>query len=135
VCWLDAALTVHAFVALVCSGFRRVLHEWGIDMVDDEYKKFWRALDKNRDNTLSFKEFCTVVSRGSAMPDATVRDGAVLPSRDVPVYPSAMAALSLQSRARSTRALVLCRSCCRRAWRLMPAASSASPSCWMLSVV
>ena len=58
------------------SGFRRALHDWGIDMNDVEWKLFWRQLDKNNDKTLSFKEFCTVVSRGSAMPDAKVRPAA-----------------------------------------------------------
>ncbi len=41
-------------------------------MTDREYKRFWGQLDKNGDRSLSFKEFCTVVSRGSAMPDAKV---------------------------------------------------------------
>jgi hypothetical protein len=54
------------------SAFRRALHQWGIDMSDHEYIKFWRKLDKNKDNTMSFGEFCKVVARGSAMPDAKV---------------------------------------------------------------
>ena len=42
-------------------------------MSNFEYKRFWKSLDKNGDNSLTFKEFCKIVSPGNAMPDAKVR--------------------------------------------------------------
>lgn len=64
------------------SAFRRALHVWGIDMSDYEFKQFWHALDKNKDHTLTFSEFCKVASRGNAMPDSKVRP---LPQHCAPI--------------------------------------------------
>lgn len=93
-------------------------------MSDREYIKFWRALDKNKDKTLTFGEFCKVVSRGNAMPDAKV-------------WENQARLLGIERKVESSARAVcaVCRNLCHLASSPMPAKSFVWQCCLMRSVV
>lgn len=63
-----SAAASHWFWLRFVSAFRLALREWGVDMCDAEYKRFWTSLDANNDKALSYTEFCQLLGHNARMP-------------------------------------------------------------------